>query len=106
MHVAAVVTGWRNGATHGVPIQQETRLLPRLLILASLSLGYVYAAPAHAAKKHAGGPSGVFRAGLRQTGPSTSLSHVIPGWLNKSTLQPVTGTPSKEHVIGTENPST
>lgn len=101
-----VVLPCRNGAIHDVPIQQETRLLPKLSALASLSLGYVKAAPAQASKKHEAGPSGTFRAGLRQIGPSISSSHVMPGWLNNSILQPVIATPLEEQVIGTVYPST
>ena len=71
---AAAKPGWREGAGHKTPMQHETRL-ERPLSRALLSFGNVYEAPAHAAKKHAGGPFGVFRARLRQTGPSALSSH-------------------------------
>jgi len=85
-------------------MQQET--YEEHPVLAVPSSGNVYAAPAHAAKKHVAGPVGVPRARLMQVGPSISLSHVIPGCWNKSILQPVMGPVSPLHVIGTENPST
>ena len=63
----------------------------------------MYAVLVYTTKKSIGGLLEVFRAGLRQTGPSTSLSHVIPSYWNKSILQPMTRTPSEEYVIGIEN---
>jgi hypothetical protein len=97
------VPGCLSGAGHDVPIQQET--LEKMGRAALSSCGNVYAVPAHAAKKHAAGPSSSNRAGLIQTEPVV-FSHVMPGCWNKSILQPVIGLPPEEHVIGTENPST
>jgi hypothetical protein len=94
-----------NSAIHDVLIQQETRLLLKLFALASLSLGYVKAAPAQALKKHGAGLLGTFQARLRQIGPSILSSHVMFSWLNNSILQLVIATPLEEQVISTIYPS-
>lgn len=81
-------------------------------VLASLSFGKVYAAPAQGAKNEDAGPQLLALAPLEQTAglPSGPISDGVSGelqpWLKSSMLHPLTTLPPTEQVIGTEYPST
>lgn len=89
-----------------VPIQQLTTPVPVLPSFAALSLGKVYAAPTQGANQPSAGPSGTPCAGFKQTALSPTLLAHGPLTLQRLMLQPVTGVPATEQVMGTENPST